>query len=509
MRSVGQNMNQDIALVAREVAATPRRPRLSVLLPLGDARLDAVDNVAAWTEGQSCDSRDFEIIAVGDGNDPDMEMAVAKILRPHDKFITSPPTEHVLARLARAAKHADADILLFAEHHCLPDSRCVDATIRFFDQRPDAAIGMFAERHRLAAARGELNQQWFTEMEALGLRAQTRKLQTGTLTMRRDRYLALGGHDGRYGLFADEILTAATRREGLTGDRIAGTVMTHITATMSEHRRHVEDFTRGECAFLAANDPAFCEKYFGHVHVWANRGGLDPDLARTTATMIGRVLLSDLCAARDKAAFQDIANLSRELGRHLLPATFGPRASLAFARARMRWSELRCLLSRDPARRWDHYHRAWQRMIDCTRLSCAMDHSDIPATVPATPDVWSIVDIPEAQRIGFYGLEDWQGAPFRWSEPVMMIRIARPPGRVRVAVDMLPARSDASRHIRTVFWGGRRVTDIAIDDGRIRFPIDIVSSQPQWLSIIATPLVAPDDSRRLGIPVRALSFTPE
>lgn len=91
----------------------------------------------------------------------------------------------------------------------------------------------------------------------------------------------------------------------------------------------------------------------------------------------------------------------------------------------------------------------------------------------------------------------------------MMIRIARPPGRVRVAVDMLPARSDASRHIRTVFWGGRRVTDIAIDDGRIRFPIDIVSSQPQWLSIIATPLVAPDDSRRLGIPVRALSFTPE
>ncbi len=504
-------MNKDIALLARETAATFRQPRLSVLLPLGDARSDAVDNVAAWTKGQSCDSRDFQIVAVADGSDPDMDTAVARILRPHDKFITCPRTEHFMARITLAAKHADGDILMFAEHHCVPDTDCVVATIRFFDERPDTAAGILTEKQRAGAPHGELDERWFTEMKALSLESYGRmKLITGVSTMRRDSYLALGGHDGRYGLFADEILTVAANRAGLVVDLIPDTAMIHITATMREHQHHVEDYTRGECAFLVVNDPAFAERYLGHAHVWANRWAFDPGLARSTASQLSRVLVRDLCSARDKAAFHGVASHSRELARRLLLGTLGPRAVLAFARAQTRWSELRTVRpGRDPAKRWHHYYRSWERMINCTRLDCALDHCEIPATAPATPDVWSICDIPETQRIGFHGLEDWEGAPFRWSEPVMMIRIARPPGRVRVTVDTLPARGDTPRYVRAVFWGGRRIADIAIDDRSIQFPIDIASPQPQWLTIITNPLVARSDSRRLGVPVCGLSFMPE
>lgn len=260
MRLVSQDMHGDITLPAREPAAASHQPRLAVLLPLGDARSGAVDNVATWTEGQSCDGRDFQIVAIADGSDPVMETAVARILRPHDKFVGCPRSEHVLARLARAAEHADADILLFAEHHCLPDSNCADATIRFFDQRPDAAVGILPEKHRVGAPYGELNRQWFSEMKTLNQRSHRPMwLLTGLFAIRKDRYFALGSHDGRYGLFADEILTVEANRAGLVVDRIAGTAMTHITATIRDHQHHVEDYTRGECAFLAASDPAFSE----------------------------------------------------------------------------------------------------------------------------------------------------------------------------------------------------------------------------------------------------------
>jgi hypothetical protein len=504
-------MTETITVQTREPAANPRQPRLAVLLPLGDSRMDAVDNIATWTKSQTCDSLDFEIVAVADGSDPEMEQAIAQILRPHDKVVTCPPTEHVLARLARAATYADADLLLFAEHHCTAQSNCADATIRFFQERPDAVAGVLEMKQRPGTAHGSLDQRWFAEVEEYRVLCQSwAKLQTGAFAMRKDCYFALGAHDGRYGLFADEILTTKAHHAGLVVGQIADSSVTHITATMRDHQHHVEDYTRGECAFRATQDIAFCERYFGYDHVWANRQAFDPGLARSTAAILSRVLARDLCLVRGKDAIHGLVNLSHELARRLLFGMLGPRWALAFAHAMTRWSELRAThLSRGQSSGWDHFQRAWQRMIHFARLSCAIEHHTIPSTIPMTPEHWPICDIPETQRVGFHGLEYLENVAFRWSEPVMMVRIALPPGRIWVDVVTPPLRAGTSDFVRGVFWNGRRISAVEIDDRRIRFPLEIASPQPQWLSIVANPLNAPSDCRRLGIPVSALSFSPQ
>src|SRR6185437_3948817 len=108
--------------------------------------------------------------------------------------------------LARAATHARADLLLFAEHHCTAESNCADATTRFFQEQPDAVAGVLEMKQRPGTAHGSLDQRWFAEVEEYRVLCQSwAKLQTGAFAMRKRCYFALGAHDGRYGLFADEI----------------------------------------------------------------------------------------------------------------------------------------------------------------------------------------------------------------------------------------------------------------------------------------------------------------
>jgi hypothetical protein len=180
---------------------------LSVIVPLGDSRLHPVQNMTCWTESQTRCGAEYQVIAVADGTDLAMEAAVADVLRPHDKLLRCSPDEHVLARLARGARCAEADLLFFAEHHCIPDATCADATIRFFDNRPEAAVGVLTMKQSHGAADGHLHERWFASVEEDWARCgDWIRIRTGAFAMRKHAYFALGAHDGRYGLFADEIL---------------------------------------------------------------------------------------------------------------------------------------------------------------------------------------------------------------------------------------------------------------------------------------------------------------
>jgi hypothetical protein len=189
---------------------------LSIVVPLGDSRTHPIQNMTCWTEAQTRRGREYQVIAVSDGTDLAMEAAIADVLRPHDKLLRCSPDEHVLARLARGAHCADAGLLFFAEHHCIPEATCVDATIRFFERRPEVAIGVLTMKQRHGAADGGLHERWFASVEEDWARsADWIRIRTGAFAMRKHAYFALGAHDGRYGLFADEILGAKAHHAGL------------------------------------------------------------------------------------------------------------------------------------------------------------------------------------------------------------------------------------------------------------------------------------------------------
>ena len=491
---------------ASDGTANPKpKRRLSVIIPLGDERLNGAENVACWSQRQTRAPQDFEIVAVADGTDPVMESEVAEILRAHDKWVSCPPSEHVLGRLARGAKHADADLLFLGEHHCPPDPNCVDVVIRFFEERPETTVAMLRMNQRPGTAHGDLDERWFGELEQEWVGSiPGMRLRSGFCVMRKDQYFALGGQDGRYGLFADEILSARAYRAGLEVAKIADTEVHHVTATMREHQHHVEDFTRGDCAYRATHElEPWEEDYFGHVHIWANRLALNPSVARAAAVAVTQVLLHELSTSQLRRFF----SLTRELIVLLRSAI--TRLELASAWIATRWSELRVVyLSRGHANRWKHYRNAWQRMIRYARLRAALESNSIPPDIPLTPKSWPIIDIPERQRVGFFGLGLRNDIPFRWSEPVMMLRIARPAGRTSVTITMTRGRGKARDFVRGVFWGGKLVPEIEISVREIRFTIDVASTSPQWLVLIVDPLKDKRGPRRLGLPITGLTFRP-
>jgi hypothetical protein len=485
------------------------RPRLSIIVPLGDSRQDAVENIRCWTEMQTRFGQDYQIIAVADGASPEMETAIAKVLRPWDTLIRCPTSEHVLSRLARGARCAEAYLLFFAEHHCTPDATCVDAVIRFFDTSPHNSAAVLRMKQRFGGPDGHLHQRWFAAVEDDWLRSgDWIRLRAGAFAMRKDVYFDLGAHDGRYGLFADEILGARANHAGVVVGRVVDSAVNHITATMTDHQHHVKDFTLGECLYRAAHEEAFCERYFGYAHIWANRLAFNTSLARSTVLILTKMLITDVLALRTKNSFRRLRNTKRELISRLAVSLFGPKPFTYVAKAALKWSELRTTrLSRADAARWHHFCVSWQRMISYERMVCAIRWSGIVTTDSTTPDFWAVCDISDTLRLGFHGIELRRGKCFRWSEPLFMLQIARKVGPTRVTV------ATASEHVspqcvQAVWWAGRPVQQFTIDSVGIHFCINITSPSPSWLVILVERFRSPGDTRRLGIPIFSLSFAP-
>jgi hypothetical protein len=76
--SIAASRHDATAVSDSSVAGPQPKPRLSVIIPLGDERLNGAENVACWSRRQTRPGKDFEIVAVADGTDPLMEAEVPR-----------------------------------------------------------------------------------------------------------------------------------------------------------------------------------------------------------------------------------------------------------------------------------------------------------------------------------------------------------------------------------------------------------------------------------------------
>lgn len=494
------------------LAVDPRpeaRPALTVIIPLGDARIDAIGQVRSWTLGQTMPRERYQVIAVGDGTAPDVEAAIAADMAPHDQLVRCAPGEHVVARSLIGARHAAGDILVFAEHHVIAAPDCVEAANRYFDQNPAIAGGTLEWHHRDGAAHGHLDAKWFAQMRAMGQRSGGWEvLRTGEYGLRRAAYFALGGHQSRYGLFADTILSARARDTGIALATIRGARITHISATMRDHLHHIADYTAGECTWRAEFGDVAAERSIGHAHAWANRAGLDAATNLRAVVSALRALGRGLPEALRSESRPRFTRLAREAIRRMYPDLLGARYRIARAWLKTHWSALRATrLGWRRDARWAHFERSWRGMIEVTRLRAAMMHAREPAFLPPRSGAWPIAEIPPAHRVGFHGLE-MDGVEFRWSEPIVMLRLAPMPGRCRVTIKTRPTRGAPLPHLRGAFWGARRVGAISGGEDRINLDFAVGSRGPRWLILVIDPWFAPGDERRLGLPITSVSVEP-
>jgi hypothetical protein len=81
-----------------------RTPEFSVVIPLTDARGDAIEHLRTWTHGQSLTRERYQVVIASDGAEPDVDRAVEALLEQQDSFEVIPGAG--LLRLYNAAAGA-------------------------------------------------------------------------------------------------------------------------------------------------------------------------------------------------------------------------------------------------------------------------------------------------------------------------------------------------------------------------------------------------------------------
>jgi len=470
-------------------------PRISVLLPLQDERETAIGCVRAWTV-QSLDPAAYEIIALAPGEDTDMEDAVRPLLRPADRWIARPGRdEYELFDIG--AEAARGEFLFLTEAHCVPERDCLEAMTEELDRT--GAPGVRGDSvPDVRGVLGELELEMFEEAQKREEDPEHwRKVLIHSLALRRDLFLEAGGTPSRYGDFCTWVLAISLDRRG---SRIAYSPKPRVRHTYDGDLDHVDPFVRsfrrGEVLYRIERPPEQLNGYLEWVPEWERR----LEYTRSGAWLALRAAL----ALRHRGGFT-------ASGRHLGIALFGVRVGIRRARSRAAAAARKARGSGDTEELRVPFWEFWRQTSRRGVLEGLAEVRPAPAEPAAEP----AVDLTESwagRAIGLHDVEDIEGEPpFRWTEPLALLRVAVPgPGRRRARLLLRPFErpGEARPADPRIAVDNRRVPTRVMEE-RIEFEID---PGEHWIALACNPLRPRrhgiDDPRRLGVPVRSLSFDP-
>jgi hypothetical protein len=481
-------------------------PEISVLIPLADARGDATEHLRTWTHDQTLARDRYQVVLTSDGEEPEVERAVARLLEPHDVLHVAPGAE-LMELYDTAARLAGSRWLLFTENHCTAAPDCLEAAARGVGE-PGLEAATLQQGHLSTTAVGKLGERWFKGIqEQRSLPGQWRRLPFAGFLIRRDTYESEGGLDPRHARFASAPLAARLAQRGAHVGHLSKARFVHIHLDgVREHHSHSADYARGECEARTSLDPEFAERYFGHQHLVWNRSRLRPATARRAASLLARE--TGRAALRSRG---DLSWLLEELRSGLPAAIGGARARRLLARLAFAWSELAAILGRGTGeRRFRHYLRAQDRVVTLTQLRWIEGHPDGDAAAVSVGSR-GIERLGPGSVVGVHGLERHDGRLFRWSEPVVTFRIdsLSRPGELRIDTGGLRGSPLAS--VVGAYLGTQRLPDADLSEQGDALVVRLPEGQANELTLVCRPL-KPDpggapDRRRLGLPVFSVELS--
>ncbi len=500
----------------------PIRPDLdlSLVVPLADARGDALEHLRSWIDGQTHPRERYQLVVVSDSSLPESDAEIAARLRPQDRFLTCPGANE-MTLYSEGARAAESEILFWTELHCIARPDCIAEVVTFMRTHGELAGGYLANDRLNRNDLARMEEFLYTETHKIwGREDHWDKVRFHGFAIRNRIYRQIGGLEPDYALFCTPVLGARLHSAGHRLGMIPTAWVTHINnAELVSHHSNVANYVLGECAFRESHDPDYCERYLGHAHEWANRyryvEGNGRALARSAAKVFAREALSSLSRLRPGRA-------ARKLGG----AVAARAGALPGLGVRTLWKRLQLAalewyanhFCRDTNRLWKTYERAWRAAISLTRLEYIRAHPPQPVSPARTPELWPISGITDVSRIGFHGLEEQGRQQFRWSEPCAMLRLSLPRRDCEVTLRTGGIRGVPQDYVRGIFWNRHRVPPGHIrhdqQDIHIRIQSEWFRNDPvQLLVWVCDPLIparhgSPDD-RRLGLPLVAVEVRPK
>lgn len=485
------------------------RPRLSVILPLLDARGRAREAIRSWSAGQDMPRGDLELVVLSDGRDRAVLDAVSPLLAPHDQLVVAPGNT-LMALYALGARRARGDILLVTEAHCEAEANAASATWAHFAAHAVDAVSLGCySRSRKPLARME-DRLFALDVAWRKANAPWNRLFLRGCAIRREAYLAAGGLQAELGFFAEPALADALHRRGAkTGAVPEARILHHNTSTLREVYDAVRNYARGQCAVRATMPGAEFDARFGRLPEWPHYGNAATRFARAAFADGLRICIGPSSGPARRPAAAGLARLGAA-------AIFGRRGAIAAAFFRMSAAILRTWLwRRHDARLERAYLDTHRRMAAWLRLRWLARNAPAIPLPPLGPGRTGAADLVEERVFGFHLPEIFAGAPFRWMQPRALIPLALAPGRYRVVLETRGVRPGLRAGDVAAAFNGRLVAAaaLAIGDTAVTIELDVAERDagPQRLLLLATRLGPPPgstDTRALGLPVFALAIEP-
>lgn len=477
-----------------------REPLISVILPVTEHRGQALPSIRSWACEQTLPRHRYEVIAISDGSDPELDAQIAPLLAPHDRLILAPAGNEI--RLwdvgARAAR---GRWLFFTEAHCLGDPSCLEEMLTYVETT--GFVGASARSRGVGDSYlARMETRMFQEVAAIrNAPGHWGKIFIRGTALSRRAYLESGGIVAQYRLFAEAELSARLHAAGQTLGHASAAVVNHCnTSTVAELREAVHDYTRGVCAYLIEHPDGAGDAYFGVPEWWQQRIWMDPAIERYLWRSLGKLL-------RVPGPGHEAR---RQAWLRLLPAALlGTRLRTWPADWNVIRAGLRCWL-------WQHhegrllpaYRELWANLAVQGAVR-TLATSQLPANVPpVTPRrEYPIATLPIEWITGFHDTETLDGTPFRWTTPLACLKL--PLSRR----DQLLVLDTRGLRLGVRFWAflnGERlaVRDLQEDVGEIHVSVrrkHVRATPFQYLVLICEPLLPTlegvADQRELGLPL--------
>jgi hypothetical protein len=474
---------------------------LAVVLPLEDPRGDIADHLRTWTHRQDLERERYQVVVAGDGEHPEFERGVEELLSPQDVMVRAPGAS-TMGLYAAAAQAATANVIVLSEAHCLADPGCLLAIADAFADDADLDAGIIRYEQNPSSPVGELTDRWFDRAFGAWDRAGWPRFNNAGVAIRREAYARGGGLEPRHELYATSFLSARLHEQGSRVVPLEGAVLTHeLEETMGESLGASRSFARGECVTRREQDTEFCERYFGPGGLWDRRLCYQPEIARSMIAALASAIRSNPRGSEW---------LYRELAARLPAGVAGPRPrwiwEVATARLHAAIAEFASLPTEA---RWRSYVSAQERTVRSVQLEESTEGNGQSAPLELDTGVVGAERLAEV-LVGARALETADAPPFRWTEPVVLMRLSVPADGARLRVQTGGLRGRPLDYVHGVYCAERELPRELItgddEDFEVRMPAQFARDvATKGLVILADPLVpsraGSSDRRRLGIPV--------
>jgi Glycosyltransferase like family 2 len=490
---------------------------LSVVVTLMDDRGHTEECLSSWTRGQTFARDRYEVIVVGSGREAAIEAIARPLLGANDRLLRFEASNE-LALHHFGAQQARGKWLLFTEAHCVAEPHCLNELIAYLQQHEGRYVGACIRSttdhsaNRLAG----LEERWYRDGFADWSReGDWRKVTIRGTAVRRDVYENVGGFRSEFGCFAEILLAAELDANGYRLGYAPSAAIKHYNShLLGEVLGYVREYREGEAAFRSREDAAQFSDYFGWSRDWDDSSAADRRLARACA---GQSLKHALQHPTRRGALATARTMLGVLVRSTAGAAIVSRTDVLRAAASYIWSRALFALPFVTAEnRYRHFVRLWEATGNLARRR-ALSRRTRSAREQATTTMSTALDyrpgeMPSGILIGFHGRELYQGRPFRWSQPISLVRVSVPVSDYDVHLDTGGFGIGPAAEFCEMYLNGHRLRRaVGPKEGPRIFVADRAmfnGKSPQTLTLTSGRLWIrhSTEHRALGIPVFAITF---